>query len=241
MLFDLDGTVLDGSGLPEAMRRTCAALATALPGVAADDLVAANTAVWERLWPEVEDDYMLGGRAGSAVGRDAWRATLASCGVHDPAALELAIATWDREERASLRLFPDVLPTLEGFAARGVRIGMVTNGAATVQRDKLAALGIADRFDPLVISSEAGVKKPDPAIFEIALAAAAVPAADAWFVGDNLWHDVPGAVAAGVHAVWLDRHGVQRQADWPQPDRVVGSLTVLTLLDAESPKRRPDA
>ena len=125
--------------------------------------------------------------------------------MHDRAVLDLAVTTWDREERASLRLFPDVLPVLDAFAAAGVRIGMVTNGAASVQRDKLTTVGILDRFDPLVISSEAGVKKPDPAIFEVALALPASPRADTWFVGDNLWHDIPGALTAGIRAIWLDR------------------------------------
>ena len=224
LLLDLDGTVLDGSGLPAAMAAACARLAAGLPGVTAEALVAANTAVWQRLWPEVEDDYMLGGRRGEAIGRDAWRATLERCGVRDEAVLERALSIWDEEDRAAFRLFPDVLPLLERFP----RIGMVTNGSAEVQRDKLRTLGILERFDPLVISSEAGVKKPDPAIFEVALAASGASAADTWFVGDNLWHDVPGALASGVRAIWLDRQGVPLQPDWPQPDAVIRSLDELT-------------
>jgi putative hydrolase of the HAD superfamily len=227
VLFDLDGTVLDGSGLPEAMRATCEVLAADLPGVSADALVAANTAVWQRLWPSVEDDYMLGGRRGDDIGRDAWRATLDACGARDERLLDRAVSEWDRFERASFRLFPDVLPALDDLEQRGVRVGMVTNGAGVVQRDKLEAVGLADRFAPLVISSEAGVKKPDPAIFEVALAAAGVAAAETWFVGDNLWHDVPGAVASGVHAIWLDRHGAPLPADHPRPDRVIRSLAEL--------------
>ena len=227
VLFDLDGTVVDGSGLPDAMQATCAALAAGLPGVTAGALVAANDAVWKRIWPDVEDDYMLGGRRGADVSREAWRLTLADCGVQDPAALERAEREWEREERASLRLFPDAQPTLAALEAAGVRIGMVTNGAATVQRDKLDAMGLTGRFDPLVVSSDAGFTKPDPRIFEVALAAAGVPAAETWFVGDNLWHDVPGAKEAGIRTFWLDRHGVELQPDWPRPDAVIGSLAEL--------------
>ena len=227
VLLDLDGTLLDGDGLPAAMRATCDALAGGLTGVTADTLVAANTAAWGRIWPDVEDDYMLGGRRGDEVGRDAWRETLSACGVHGPAVLELAVATWDREERASFRLFPDVLPVLDALRDSGVRIGMVTNGAASVQRDKLATVGILDRFDPLVISSEAGAKKPDPAIFEVALSASGVAAADTWFVGDNLRHDMPGALTAGIRAIWLDRRGVLLRPEWPQPDAVIASLAEL--------------
>lgn len=226
-LFDLDGTLLDGSGLPGAMRATCSALAAAVPGLDADALEQADAAAWARLWPDVEDDYMLGGRSGAEIVREVWRAALEACGVMDDAVLERAEREWERHERASLRLFPDAVPTLDALTRRGVRIGMVTNGSGSVQRDKLVATGILDRFDPLVISSEVGVKKPDPAIFEIALAAAEVAPSDAWFVGDNLWHDVPGALGAGIRAIRLDRHGEGLPEHGPRPDAVVTSLAEL--------------
>ena len=230
VLFDLDGTVLDGSGLPEAMRRTCALMAAGLPGVGVDDLVAANTAVWRRMWPEVEEDYLLGARRGDDVGRDAWSATLAACGIVDPASVTRAVDEWTRQEHDALRLFPDVLPALDELDRHGVRTGMVTNGAASVQRDKLEAVGLADRFDPLVVSGEVGVRKPDPAIFDIALAAARAPAAATWFVGDNLWHDVPGATEVGIRALWLNRDGRDLPEDGPQPSVVVASLDELAVL-----------
>jgi len=227
VLFDLDATVLDGSGLPEALRATCAVVAAELPGVSIDDLVAANTAVWERTWPDVEDAYMLGGRSGDDISRNAWRDTLAACGSHDQALLDRAWSEWEARERASFRLFADVLPTLAALEDKGVRIGMVTNGAGTVQRDKLDAVGLTSRFDPLVISSEVGAKKPDPVIFEVALHAAGVPAADTWFVGDDLWHDTPGALATCIRTIWLDRHGTALPPDGPQPDAVIASLADL--------------
>ncbi|RIX26430.1 HAD family hydrolase [Amnibacterium setariae] len=227
VLFDLDGTLVDGAGLPSAMRATCEAIAAEVPGVSPDELVAANTAVWQRRWPEVEDDYMLGGRAGEEIGREAWRETLAECGLEDPALLERAWSEWRRQERASLRLFPDVLPALDRLAAEGIRVGMVTNGSGAVQRGKLDAVGLTGRFDPLTVSSEAGVKKPDPAVFAVALAAAGIGPEDVWFVGDNLWHDMPGALETGIRGVWLDRAGVALPPDGPRPDAVIRSLDEL--------------
>lgn len=227
VLFDLDGTLVDGGGLPDAMRATCAALAADLPNVRADDLAAANTAAWQRLWPELEAEYMLGGRRGDDIGREVWGAALAACGVQDAAQVERAEREWAVQERASLRLYPDVLPALEALERDGVRLGMVTNGAAVVQRGKLEAVGLAGRFDPLVVSSDAGVMKPDPAIFEIAIAASGVPAADTWFVGDNLWHDMPGALEVGIRGLWLSRDGRPLPEDGPRPDAVLASLADL--------------
>lgn len=230
VLLDLDGTLLDGSGLPAAMRAACDAVVAGLPAVSAEDLVAANTAAWQRLWPDVEDDYMLGGRPGDDIGEEVWRESLAACGVHDGAVLALAVATWKRQERAAFRLFDDVLPTLDALDAAGIAAGMVTNGSAAVQRLKLESVGLLRRFDPLVISSEAGVRKPDPGIFEIALAQAHVGPEAVVFVGDNRWHDLPGATAVGVRAVWLDRAGVGLEAGGPVPDATIRTLTELLPL-----------
>ncbi|MFD1722007.1 HAD family hydrolase [Amnibacterium endophyticum] len=230
VLFDLDGTLLDGSGLPAAMRRTCEAIAADLPGVSADDLVAANTAAWQRLWPEVEDDWMLGGRDGDAVAAEIWRAALTAVGADDPRLLTATLHRWTEEERAMFRLYDDVLPALDAVEGTGARIGLLTNGAGTVQRRKLAATGLGERFDPLVISGEIGLRKPDPEVFGVALHRASIGAHDAWYVGDNLWHDVAPARAAGLHAVWVDRHDIAPEDGWPRPDAAVTTLAALPAL-----------
>jgi putative hydrolase of the HAD superfamily len=57
-----------------------------------------------------------------------------------------------------------------------------------------------------VLSGEVGARKPEPAIFEAALAELDVAAEDAVFVGDRLVDDVAGAAAVGmttVHALWF--------------------------------------
>lgn len=232
VLFDLDGTLLDGSGLPAAMRATCAVVAEHLPDATAQDLVAANTAAWQRIWPEAEDAYMLGGEPGDRVGRRAWEETLRACGSDDPALVDLAEQEWARQERRALRLFDDVLPALDALEAAGVRVGMITNGAASVQRRKLGAVGLVERLDPLVISGETGIRKPDPVIFEIALHRAAVTPDRAWFVGDHLWHDVQAADAAGLHTAWIDRREDDAALDpaWPRPEAVLRSLALLPPL-----------
>jgi len=56
-------------------------------------------------------------------------------------------------------------------------------------------------------SAEAGARKPDPAIFEAALALAGCSAPEAVHVGDTREEDVEGAEAAGIRALLLDRKG----------------------------------
>ena len=231
VLFDLDGTLLDERALPAALRATCRAVADAYPGRDVDAMVAANTAVWQRIWPEVEDDWMLGGAAGSELSALAWRETLETCGIEDGAALHLALEVWELQERGAHALFPEVPAMLDAFAAAGVPVGVVSNGASSVQRGKLRALGIEGRFDPIVISSEIGVAKPDPAAFEHAVAMAEVDPALTWFVGDNLRTDVLGAARAGLRTVWVDREGRGLPTDQPQLEPAAD----LTLPDLHLP------
>jgi putative hydrolase of the HAD superfamily len=103
------------------------------------------------------------------------------------------------------RAYPDALPTLRRLAARGVVAGVVTNWDGTARR-VLEATGLRPWVEPVVVSSECGREKPDPAIFRLALEQAGVEASEAVMVGDNGHDDVAGARAAGMRAFWLDRH-----------------------------------
>jgi putative hydrolase of the HAD superfamily len=73
--------------------------------------------------------------------------------------------------------------------------------------EMLANTGIDELVDGAVSSAEHGIAKPDPAIFEHALALAGVGADAAWHVGDSLDADVAGAQAAGVKPIYVARDG----------------------------------
>jgi putative hydrolase of the HAD superfamily len=102
--------------------------------------------------------------------------------------------------------------------ARGVKVGLVTNGAPT-QHVKIDALNVRPHLDAVVVSDEVGVAKPDEAIFRIALGKLGVEADEAWFVGDHPVNDVIGAERAGMRAFWLRRDGL----GWPEGQPVVGA------------------
>jgi putative hydrolase of the HAD superfamily len=109
---------------------------------------------------------------------------------------------------------------LEGLRERGLRLGLVSNAfdpGWLLHRD-LEQMGLAERLDVAVFSSEIGVRKPDPRIFERALEALGVEPENALFVGDRLYEDVRGAAELGmttVQAVWFraDEHPDGREPD----------------------------
>lgn len=102
-------------------------------------------------------------------------------------------------------LFPDTLPALETLSGAGVPMGIITNGDSAHQRGKLKSTGIERFFSIIVVSSEAGVSKPDYAIFRRALSLASCAASDAFFVGDSPDQDVAPARALGINTFFMNR------------------------------------
>ena len=93
------------------------------------------------------------------------------------------------------------------------RMGLITNGLKEVQRPRLAATGIGEYFEFIVISDEIGVAKPQAAFFDHAYAR--MDDADkrrVLVVGDNPNADVGGALAYGFDACWLRHPGVADRA-----------------------------
>jgi putative hydrolase of the HAD superfamily len=123
---------------------------------------------------------------------------------------------------------------LDALRSRGLKLGLVSNAfdpGWLLHRD-LEQMGLAERLDVAVFSSEVGKRKPHPAIFERALAELDVAPARAVFVGDRLYEDVRGAGELGmttVQAVWFraDEH-----PDGSEPDfQAFTQMDVLNVVD----------
>lgn len=82
-------------------------------------------------------------------------------------------------------------------------IGLVTNGAPGMQREKLASLDIESYFDVIVYAGYDAASKPDPEPFEVALDTLGVGPGAAVHVGNSLDADVAGAHAVGARSAWL--------------------------------------
>jgi len=118
--------------------------------------------------------------------------------------------------------FPDVLPALIALHNRGCRLNVVSNFDSRLPRI-LRELKIGDQMDAVVYSSAAGSAKPDPLIFEKALAALGITAKQAIHVGDNPRADVAGAAAAGVAGLLIRRDGCAASSSKSE----IGSLEEL--------------
>lgn len=118
--------------------------------------------------------------------------------------------------------FREVPAVLQALRDRGCRIAVVSNFDSRLP-GILQGLGISDRADAMIYSSEAGSAKPDPAIFHRALDALGVVSERAIHVGDSDRADLKGAVAAGIAGLLINRDTVSNSADAP----VIRSLEEL--------------
>ena len=144
--------------------------------------------------------------------------------------LEAEHAAWDPARQVATHS-PALL---ESLRERGLKLGLVSNAfdpGWLLHRD-LEQMGLADRLDFAVFSSEVGKRKPHPAIFETALEALGVAAADAVFVGDRLVEDVRGAGELGmttVQALWFR---ADESAAGGKPDfQAFTQIDVLNVVD----------
>ena len=227
IFLDLDGTLLDNGHQKEAINRTCEEVAAVQPGLDAARLAEINSRVWEAYWPQVENDFMLGHMDGASVSLEAWRRALQACGCREESVARLAADTHAQLSRSAYCLFSDVLDFLATVTGAHVPLALITNGASDTQRDKLSALGIESWFDSVVISGEVGIAKPSSTIFELALGNLTVDKEAVCHVGDSLVTDVAGANAAGLTSIWLNRTGVLRTEDDPEPDIEIRLLSDL--------------
>ncbi|MEK8128761.1 HAD family hydrolase [Paenibacillus filicis] len=106
----------------------------------------------------------------------------------------------------SWQAFPEAVSVLRELKSHSLGVGLISNWDISA-RDVLANTGLLPLLDPIIISSEVGIAKPDPAIFELALERAGVPPEECLYVGDNYYDDVIGSERVGMKSCLINRFG----------------------------------
>ena len=212
ILFDLDGTLFDrDSSYLELIEAQYERFAEAVAHVPREIYV--RRAVELDSHGYVERSVVYGGLA-------------REFGLPDAVAQELTRHFWETYHLFG-RGFPEVPATLASLRARGLKLGIITNGSVRMQERKIQQLGFSGLFDAVLISEREGVRKPDGAIFARAVAQLGVAAHEAWYVGDHPTIDIQGALDAGLTPVW------RYTPYWQRPEvrsREIRSLEELFLL-----------
>jgi putative hydrolase of the HAD superfamily len=137
-----------------------------------------------------------------------------------------AAEAFRRCSRRRLSIIPGAREALDGLSKR-FGIGLISNAQELFTNPELSELDLKHRFDSVVISSVAGVKKPSPEIFALALAKAGVGAAEALHVGNDPLDDVEGAAKARMRTCLVGRSS-------PLPGQAEPDLRLASVADLPS-------
>ncbi len=217
-LFDLDNTLWDRDA---AIRATGRLLHETYPAVRAATAVDEAEAKFAAL-----DERGLAGRE-RLIARtlEEWPGIGLS-----PEELAAWYLKWSR---LVLPQDPDVLPLLQDLNAAGVPWGIVTNGPSSGQHMTIRSRGLEGLTGCVIVSEEAGFRKPAPEVFRAALDCLGLPPGrDVLFVGDDVAADMVGAKGVGLSTAW-----VANGQSWPDglepPDHQVSHVSQVgpLLLD----------
>jgi putative hydrolase of the HAD superfamily len=226
VLFDFGHTLVDFARTEDALRD-------------AYKIVRDRLANWveDRAPPEVDELVeRIAGAVDEMVGRSYMERRLeeldqialfeeafAGLGYELPRELLREVAEIDHDSFSrSLTAPEETIDTLQRLRGMGLRLGVVSNLSLFPHliRADIEALGIAQHLDSMTFSSEVGVRKPDPRIFNAALRATGADPGHTVFVGDRLNDDVVGAHGLGMRAI-LTRQFRQEEPGEVRPDAVV--------------------
>jgi putative hydrolase of the HAD superfamily len=234
VLFDLDDTILAAFGQAEDQwRRIIAAFIEQVAPHPPADVVAAIQAYSRYLWSDATRHKNWRPRIGEArrhIVAKAFTGLAGATGGIVPA-IEICEAIADRFNElheAELRMFPGAHETLDRLKQLGVRLALITNGAAEPQRAKVVRFALAERFDHIQIEGEHGFGKPEERAYTHAMQALGVEPGETWMVGDNLEWEIAAPQRLGIFSIWFDGYGAGLPSGCSvRPDRIIRSLPEL--------------
>jgi putative hydrolase of the HAD superfamily len=156
---------------------------------------------------------------------------LLNLGRDDPALADEIAQSYIQIREDVIAPFPDALATLTTFRERGVKLALVTNGEAVLQRGKIERFKLAPFFDCILVEGEFGCGKPDERVYRHVFDELGMSPKDVWMVGDNLEWDVAAPQRLGIFGIWHDFLGTGLpEGSTVRPNRIIRTLPELLLM-----------
>lgn len=233
ILFDLDDTLISAYGRPrDAWAKVLAEFAGLIAPLSVDEAVDAVQAYATTFWSDTSRHKewrlrLLDARREIVGG--ALRAT-GRYGADGPDidTVHTIADRFSRLREEEMKPFPGAYECLDRLKELGIRLALVTNGAAETQRAKIVRFALEHRFDHIQIEGEHGFGKPEDRAYRHAMAALGMAPPDTWMVGDNLEWEVAAPQRLGIYAIWFDAYGAGLPPDSSvRPDRIIRALPEL--------------
>ncbi len=127
-----------------------------------------------------------------------------------------------------IRPMPHALETLDALRNSGARTFLLSNAQSCFTNFELEKLGLRDRFDGIVLSSDAGMKKPYRGLFELLLSRYGIDRKTAVMVGNDAVADIAGAEGAGLMSRYIHTwQSGERPGTLPESCREIRDLWEL--------------
>lgn len=204
ILFDADRTLFDTAGMEaQALKKLTKQL-----GIPFDDAMPQNYyEINEGLWKRIE----TGELTREYVRVERFRRWMERYGiVGDPAEMNRKYLSIFQACNLLLPEAELVCRTLE----KTKRLAIITNGTASVQRERFSRAVITPCFSDIFISEEIGVPKPQKPFFDAVLDKMnVIDPSKVLIVGDSLSSDIKGGNNAGIPTCWYNPEGVENRSD----------------------------
>jgi 2-haloacid dehalogenase len=155
---------------------------------------------------------------------DALDFAMEALGIADPKLRERLMGVYLR-----LAPFPEVVDTLRRLRSGGMKMAILSNGSPAMLAPLVENAGIAGLLDAVLSVEEAGIYKPHPSVYQLAVDRLGIAVHDIAFLSSNGW-DAYAASAFGMRAVWCNRYGQPRERLPGAPEREIRSLAELPKL-----------
>lgn len=135
---------------------------------------------------------------------DIFRSLYIEKGIRPTEALLTATGQFFRiESLSTLQCYPAAIDTLLQLHAKGCGVYLLSNAQRVFTEYELRSLGLWELFNGILISSDEGCCKPDPAFFQILFDRYGLDPATCLMIGNERTSDLAGAVAAGIDCCYL--------------------------------------
>lgn len=149
-------------------------------------------------------------------------------GFQNDGLVRLIAEEYDITRTQAIHPIPGAIETIHEMRKGDVKLALITNGAATSQREKIKRFQLEGLFDGIFIEGECGFGKPDERVYLEALSQLGVRPEDAWMVGDNWEWEVVAPQRLGIRGIWVNHDERPIPEDGTvRPFRTVRSLTEL--------------
>ncbi|MEU7883635.1 HAD family hydrolase [Microbispora bryophytorum] len=161
-----------------------------------------------------------------------------------PGQVNAFVKTYLAEWSAPVRHPAGIDVLLKGLSSE-FRLAVVSNThSPTMVPEQLAAMGVLDSMDAVVLSVDVGRRKPHADIYQAALHQLAVSAQGVWFIGDSYEADYVGPRRMGMEALLIDPQGKtsvplhhRLETVFDLPHRLSPTLPDLLSRDTQQPPR----